>query len=224
MIKKLGNYFLTGIVITLPLAITAFVLLFLIRNIGAPVSNFALIPIMEHFDKSIPSSGLGGILVDFFSMLVAAAIVTFLGLLSQFFVPRMMIGISERIIKKIPFVGRVYKTVQQIVDTFSKQNKAVFQKVALIEFPHKGVYSMGFLTSQTEGEAAKISDEKLVNVFVPTTPNPTSGFLMVVPEKDVKYLDMTTGDAMKFIISGGAVASSSHQPADSDSPSNPPRA
>ncbi|MBR2302857.1 MAG: DUF502 domain-containing protein [Clostridia bacterium] len=181
-------------------------ILFLIRNIGAPASQFVFIPLLEFFDKSMPSSGIGKIAIDFFSMLIVFAILTFLGAISQFIIGKMMISVSEKIINKIPFVGKVYKTVKQIVDTFSKQNKAVFQKAVLIEFPRNGVYSVGFLTSQTQGEMNGNSTEKMLNVFVPTTPNPTSGFLMAVPEKDVIILDMSVGDAMKLIISGGAVA------------------
>ncbi len=205
MIKKIGNYFFTGLFIALPLAITAFLILFLIRNIGEPASDFLLKPILAQFEKSVPSTGLGGMMVDFFSMIIVVALITSLGVLSQFIATKFVISISEKAINKIPFVGVVYRTAKQIVDTFSKQNKAVFQKVALVEFPRKGVWSVGFLTSQTKGEIATISDEKLLNIFVPTTPNPTSGFLMAVPEKDVVFLEMSVGDAMKFIISGGAV-------------------
>ncbi len=206
MIKKLGNYFLTGMFIALPLAITAFLILFLIRNIGTPVSDFVLMPLLERFDKTIPTSGFGGILIDFFSMLVVVVIIAALGLLSQFIATRFLISISEKIINKIPLVGIIYRTAKQIVDTFSKQNKAVFQKVVLVEFPRKGVYSVGFMTSETQGEIASVNGEKMLNVFVPTTPNPTSGFLMAVPEKDIIFMNMSVGDAMKFIISGGAVS------------------
>ncbi len=205
MIKKIGNYFFTGLFIALPLAITAFLILFLIRNIGEPASDFLLKPVLAYFEKSVPSTGFGGMLVDFFSMIIVVALITSLGVLSQFIATKFVITISEKAINKIPFVGVVYRTAKQIVDTFSKQNKAVFQKVALVEFPRKGVWSVGFLTSQTKGEIASVSDEKLLNIFVPTTPNPTSGFLMAVPEKDVVFLEMSVGDAMKFIISGGAV-------------------
>ena len=206
MIKKIGNCFLTGIVSIIPLAATVFVIMFLINNIGAPVSKFALVPLVEHFDKSVPTYGLGGIVIDFFSMIIVFVLITLLGLLSKFIAAKMMFSLSERAINRIPFVGLVYRTVKQIVDTFSKQNKAVFQKVVVVEFPRKGAYSVGFLTSQTKGEVAKSADAKMVNIFVPTTPNPTSGFLIAVDESEVRYLDMSVGEAMKLIISGGAVS------------------
>ncbi len=205
MIKKLGNLFLTGLLMSLPLAITVFLMLFLIRNIGTPVSEFVLVPIFEQLDKTLPTEGISGIAVDFLSMIIVVIIITLLGLLSQFIGTRLLLNVSEKVINKIPFVGLVYRTVKQIVDTFSKQNKAVFQKVVLIEFPRTGVFSVGFLTSDTNGEIASKSDKEMVNIFVPTTPNPTSGFLMAVPKKDIIFLDMSVGDAMKLIISGGAV-------------------
>lgn len=205
MIKKLGNYFFTGLFITLPIAVTVFVMLFLIQNIGAPMSKFVLVPIMEYFDKTLPASGFGGIAVDTFSTVIVILIVAVLGLLSHFFVAKMMISISEQLINKIPFMGKVYKTVKQIVDTFSKQNKAVFQKAVLVEYPRKGCYSVGFLTSEATGEVAPLKDEKMYNVFVPTTPNPTGGFLLILPESEIRILKMSVGEAMKFIISGGAV-------------------
>ncbi|MBO5254666.1 MAG: DUF502 domain-containing protein [Opitutales bacterium] len=210
MLKKISNYFFTGLIIALPLVITIFLIMFLVRNIGAPASEFIIVPILEYFDKSIPSEGMRGIAVDFFSMLIVVVLVALLGLLSQFIVAKMMLTISEKVINKIPFVGLVYRTVKQIVDTFSKQNKAVFQKVVLVEFPRRGAYAVGFLTSEVGGEVADKCGSKMVNVFVPTTPNPTSGFLFAVAEDDIKYLDMSVGDAMKFIISGGAVSPNSN--------------
>ena len=149
--------------------------------------------------------GFGGIAVDTFSTVIVILIVAVLGLLSHFFVAKMMISISEQLINKIPFMGKVYKTVKQIVDTFSKQNKAVFQKAVLVEYPRKGCYSVGFLTSEATGEVAPLKDEKMYNVFVPTTPNPTGGFLLILPESEIRILKMSVGEAMKFIISGGAV-------------------
>ena len=89
--------------------------------------------------------------------------------------------------------------------SFSKQNKAVFQSVVMLEFPRAGLYAVGFVTSEAQGEIQERTGEVVVNVFVPTTPNPTSGFLIMVPKEDLTYLDMTVGDAMKLIISGGAV-------------------
>jgi len=205
MLKKLGNNLLTGIVISLPIVVTVFVFVLLIRNIGTPVSQTLILPLFAVFDKSFPDTGVGKMLLDIFSTFVVLIFITGLGVFSRFFLTKMLINLSEAAINKIPGIGTVYRTVKQIVDTFSKQNKAVFQYVVMVEFPRKGLYSIGFVTSTARGEVQARTGETVINVFVPTTPNPTSGFLIMVPESEVKRLDMTVGEAMKLVISGGAV-------------------
>lgn len=205
MLKRFGNYLLTGTLIALPLTVTLFVIIFLVRNIGTPVSQVVFVPIFRHFDTALPTSWFGGLLLDIISTFIVLCIITILGILSKFFFAKILIGISEAVINKIPGVGLVYRTVKQIVDTFSKQNKAVFQNVVMLEFPRAGLYAVGFVTSQAQGEIQSRTGEVVVNVFVPTTPNPTSGFLIMVPKESLTYLDMSVGDAMKLIISGGAV-------------------
>lgn len=205
MFKRFGNYLLTGTLIALPLTVTLFVIIFLVRNIGTPVSQIVLVPIFMHFDTTFPTSGFGGLLLDLLSTLIVLCFITILGALSKFFFAKILIGISETAINKIPGVGLVYRTVKQIVDTFSKQNKAVFECVVMLEFPRAGLYAVGFVTSEAQGEIQARTGEVVVNVFVPTTPNPTSGFLIMVPKESLTYLDMSVGDAMKLIISGGAV-------------------
>ncbi len=205
MFKKFGNYMIAGIVLALPIAITIFVFMFLIRNIGTPVTQIVLEPIFHHLDTTLPHSMFGKIMLDLFSTLVVITFVTVLGVISKFFFARWIIDITETAINKIPAVGLVYRTVKQIVDTFSKQKKAVFQSAVLVEFPRKGLYSVGFVTGTAQGEVKEKTGEDFINVFVPTTPNPTSGFLVITKEEEIKYLDMTVGEAMKLIISGGAV-------------------
>jgi uncharacterized membrane protein len=114
-------------------------------------------------------------------------------------------SIGERLLHTLPVVNTVYNSVKQIIETFSTQNRAVFQKVVLIQFPREGVYAIGFLTSSSRGEIRSQTDKPLKNIFIPTTPNPTSGFLVMFPEDQVKELEMSVGEGMKFIISGGAV-------------------
>ena len=205
MFKKLGNYLLTGAIIALPITVTVFLLAFLVRNIGTPVSQLLFAPIFNALDRSLPHSAMGIFMLDALSTLVVLLLIATLGVLSRFLFARMLIGFSESIINKIPGVGLVYRTVKQIVDTFSKQNKAVFQSVVMLEFPRAGVYAVGFVTSSAQGEIQSRTGEFVINVFVPTTPNPTSGFLIMVPKQQLTYLDMSVGDAMKLIISGGAV-------------------
>jgi len=205
MFRKLGNYFIAGVVLALPIGVTIFVFAFLIRHIGTPVSDMLFAPVFKYFDATLPESALGGALLDALATVVVMILVTILGMVSNWFFAGWIIGAFEKAINKIPGVGIVYRTVKQIVDTFSKQNRAIFQSVALVEFPRKGMYAVGFITSKAQGEVQERTGDVVVNVFVPTTPNPTSGFLIMVPENEIEYLDMSVGDAMKLIISGGAV-------------------
>lgn len=165
------------------MTVTLFVIVFLIRNIGAPVSQLLFAPIFRRFDAALPSAGLGGLALDLASTLVVLCFITLLGALSNSFSLRILIGISESAINRIPGVGLVYRTVKQIVDTFSKQNKAVFQSVVMLEFPRRGSLRRGVCHERGAGGNQERTGEVVVNVFVPTTPNPTSGFLIMVRGK-----------------------------------------
>ena len=202
MVKKLRNSFIAGIILLAPLGVTIYVVNLLRKLIGAPVSK----PIRSYLKLYVetlpnwvnPAS-------EFIAILIVVVLITLLGFLSNYFLGKLIVGTAERIIHAVPFINTVYKTVKQIVSTFSKQQKAVFQQVVIIEYPRKGVYVAGFLTSRSKGEIQSKTGKTLLNVFVPTTPNPTSGFLLMVPEDEVTPLEMSVGDGMKLIISGGAV-------------------
>ena len=142
---------------------------------------------------------------DFVATIVVVAIVTTLGFLSNYVFGKYFLSIGERAIQRIPGIGAVYNSVKQIVGTFGTQNRNLFNKVVLVEFPRKGVWIIGFLTNKMQGEAQSRAGSDCWTVFVPTTPNPTSGFLIILPRHDIVELDMTVGDGMKMIISGGAV-------------------
>jgi uncharacterized membrane protein len=117
----------------------------------------------------------------------------------------MLLNSLELLLDRVPLINSIYRSVKQIVQTFNQQKKAVFQEVVLLEYPRKKCYVLGFLTSTAMGETQDATTEHIVNVFVPTTPNPTSGFLLMLPEDDITRLDMSIADGMKLIISGGAV-------------------
>jgi len=130
---------------------------------------------------------------------------TFLGFLSNYVLGKFFINSAEKILGRVPFVSTVYRTVKQIVDTFGKENRAVFNQVVMVEYPRKGCYTIGFLTNDAAGETEAVIGRELTTVFVPTTPNPTSGFLLFVPREEVYGMDMSLGEGMKLLISGGAV-------------------
>lgn len=205
MLKSFRNSLLAGIFVALPITVTVLLLMWLVKTLGAPVTDLIFIPIFNNLNSDFLDTAFGKGVMNTISALIVVVFITLIGYLSTFFLGRLAINLSEAIIGKIPFANTIYKTVKQIVDTFSKQKKAVFQEAVLIEFPRQGVYSVGFLTGEGRGELSEKAGEELLNVFVPTTPNPTSGFLMLLKKEQVVTLDMSVSDAMKFIVSFGAV-------------------
>lgn len=205
MLKSFRNSLLAGVFVALPIAVTIFLLMWLVKTLGAPVTDLIFNPIFNNLDSTFLDTAFGKGVMNIISTLIVVVFITLIGYLSTFFLGKVAINLSEAIIAKIPLANTIYKTVKQIVDTFSKQKKAVFQAAVLIEFPREGVYSVGFLTSDGKGEVAEKMGGEILNVFVPTTPNPTSGFLMMMRKEQVVKLDMSIADAMKFIVSFGAV-------------------
>jgi len=197
--RSVRRAFLAGAIVLAPLAVTVWVFSWLIGVIGGPGRQI--------FERLLPESWFEG--NEWLWTLVAAVLallcVTVLGYLSSYVAGRFLLGQTERIMQRVPLIGAVYKTSKQIIATFSAERRAVFEKVVLIEFPRPGCYAIGFLTSREPSEMAAASGEELWNIFVPTTPNPTSGFLVLLPRRAVTELRMSIGEGMKLIISGGAV-------------------
>lgn len=202
MLARLRKSFFSGLILLAPIGITFFVFNWLVVKIGGSVKEQLLFFVPE---KLIAMPGLA-MLWNTLATLIVLLAITLLGFLSRYFIAKFLWRIGERILKNVPIVSTIYSSVKQIIDTFSSQNRAVFQKVVLVEFPRQGVRSIGFLTGETKGEAQAKTDAHLHNIFVPTTPNPTSGFLIMAPKSDIQILDMTVGQGMKLIVSGGAVA------------------
>ena len=199
--RRFRNAFLTGLLIFLPLGTTIFVLNFLLDLFKEPVTRLAtqLGLSEESFFFGLES------LLGFLGLLIGVLALTFLGFLSNYVLGKFFISSTEKILGKVPFINTVYHSVKQIVETFGKENRAVFKSVVLIEYPRPDCYVLGFLTNEASGETIEVIGKPLTNVFVPTTPNPTSGFLLMVPPKDIYPLSMSVGEGMKMLISGGAV-------------------
>lgn len=221
MLRSLRNAFVSGLLLLAPVGVTIFVVNFLIQKIGAPTRQlfFFFIPTKQSTYVWIEYALYVGAVV------IVMVLITLLGWLSQRLIGRVLVNLFERLVDNVPVVRGVYNTVKQIRDTFVQQEKAVFQKSVLLEYPRKGIWVLGFLTGEGKGEIQARTEADLLNVFVPTTPNPTSGFLLMVPREEVHELDMSIADAMKLIISGGAVAPPwkrnqipVHQPVESPAP------
>jgi len=207
--KSIRGAFLAGLIALSPILVTAFVLNWLVDKIGGNFRDFFLFFVPRGLldGEGVPA-GYRGLVVFGWNLVataVALAQITLLGFLTRYVAARFMFSQTERLMERVPLIGAIYHSVKQIVETFSSQNRAVFQKVVLVQFPRPGMWAIGFLTNCTRGEAQARTSAELWNVFVPTTPNPTSGFLVMVPRTDLIELDMSIGEAMKCIVSGGAV-------------------
>ncbi|SJZ96223.1 DUF502 domain-containing protein [Selenihalanaerobacter shriftii] len=191
MLKNLRNYLITGIIILLPLIVT----IYIVTNIFSAVDG-VLRPVVELIiGRSI--YGLG--------FMLTLGVILGVGAIGTNVLGKRLIDYGEKILTKIPLVRNIYLTVQQLINALFLKNKTAFRKVVMIEYPRKGIYQVGFLTSQGMGEIQSNTDEEVINIFIPTTPNPTSGMLILVPKEDVTYLDMTVEEGLKLIISGGTV-------------------
>ncbi len=197
-ISSFRNAFFSGLLLLAPLAVTLMVFFWLIEAVGGRVRPL--------YDRFLPES-LADIpyMWDILATGIVFILITGLGFLSRYFLGKYLLGVGERFLETIPGVNSVYGSVKQIVQTFSSQNRNLFTKVVLIQFPRPGMYAIAFLTNKTQGEPQVKTTEEVWTLFVPTTPNPTSGFLIMVPKSEIVELDMSVGDGMKFVISGGAV-------------------
>ena len=190
LVARLRNYFFTGVVVLVPLGFTLYLTLFLI-SISSKLVPKDLNP-NSYLPFSIP--GL--------EILLSIIFITFIGGLSLSFIGKKFLQLINDILKKIPFLRTIYSAIGQMTETFTQTNKKK-KSVVLIEYPRKGSWAVGFATKENKGEINKKTNKKLVNVFVPTTPNPTSGFLLMFPKDELIYLDMSFEEASKFIVSAG---------------------
>lgn len=195
---KLKAYFFTGILVTAPVMITFFVAYKLIVFVDVSVNK--LLPPQFALNNYLPFTipGLGIII------LVVALILV--GMFAAGFLGRFFLRLGEWIVYKVPFISSVYSLLKQIFETFLSSKSDAFKKVVLLEYPRKGIWILGFVSTDTEGEVKDIVKKDMMNVFIPTTPNPTSGFLIFVPREDVVELEMSVEDGIKFVISGGIVS------------------
>ena len=187
---KIRNYFITGVVVLIPIGFT----LYLSKILIGISSN--LIPKNLNPNHYLPFD-IPGI-----EILISIILITIVGGLSLSFFGRRILKLIDDLFKRIPFLRTVYSAVVQMTETFSKKNDDS-KSVVLIEYPRKDVWAVGFATKENKGEMADIVNKRLINVFIPTTPNPTSGFLLMFPIEDVIYLNMTFEEASKFIVSAG---------------------
>jgi len=189
ILASLRNYFIAGVVVLIPIGITIYLTLFLI-SISAKILPKEINP-NHYLPYNIP--GL--------EILISLILITLIGGLSLSFIGRWFLNAFNRILKKIPVLRTIYSAITQMTETFTKTEGK--KSVVLVEYPRKGTWAVGFATKETKGEIKNKTKLELINVFVPTTPNPTSGFLLMFQKSEVIYLDLTFEEASKFIVSAG---------------------
>ena len=187
---RIRNYFIAGVVVLIPIGITVYLTIFLI-SISTKILPKEINP-NHYLPYNIPGV----------EILTAVLLITLIGWLSVSFLGKKLLNLFNNILKKIPILRTIYSAIVQMTETFTNKDEDK-KNVVLVEYPRKGSWAVGFATKKNSGEITKKTNRKLINVFVPTTPNPTSGFLLMFPEDEVIYLDLSFEEASKFIVSAG---------------------
>ena len=190
LFARIRNNFIAGIVVLIPIGITLYITLFFIRISGN------IIPREINPNNYLPFN-IPGV-----EILIALFFITFIGWLSLSFLGKKIFEFLNNILKKIPILRTIYSAIGQMTESFTKTDNNQ-KSVVLLEYPRKGIWAVGFATKENKGLIQKKINEELINVFVPTTPNPTSGFVLMVPKKELIYLDISFEQASKFIVSAG---------------------
>jgi uncharacterized membrane protein len=189
---RLRAYFFAGILVAAPISITFYLAWQFVRFVDAQVSPI-IPPAWNPQNWGVPGFGLVMVVVG----------LTLIGALTAGFAGRVFVRLSEAVLERMPVIRSIYSAVKQVFETVLAQKTNAFREVVLLEYPRKGIWTLGFITGTTNGEVRAAFDDEMVNVFVPTTPNPTSGFLLFVPRSDVRVLSMTVEDGIKMVVSTG---------------------
>ena len=189
----LRNYFITGVVVLIPIGFTLY-----LSKILIGISS-KIIPENINPNNYLPFA-IPGI-----EIIISIAFITIVGGLSLSFLGKRILKLIDDLFKRIPVLRTIYSAIVQMTETFSNKDDNDKKSVVLVEYPRKGVWAVGFATKENKGEMAEKTNKKLINVFVPTTPNPTSGFLLFIPKDDIVELDMSVEDAIKLVVSAGMV-------------------
>lgn len=204
---KIRKIFFAGVLVTLPLALTIFLVQFFFVSLDAqlsPVVTKLLLKLHVPIDPDYRVPGLG---------LVAIVIIILMaGLFTRNIIGRKLVDFGEGLLVKIPIFKNIYVGAKQVIETFGSARTGAFRRVVMIEYPRHGIYSLAFVTNERQGEIEKLIDRDMVSVFLPTTPNPTSGYFLMLPKEDVVELGMSVEDGIKMVISGGMVTPANQKP------------
>ena len=201
---RIRGYFLAGVLVTAPLGITGYLAWVIVGFIDHSITP--LVPEQYNPETYLPFSlpGLG--------VLILILVLTLIGALTAGLLGRWLVHTGERILNRMPVIRSFYSATKQIFQTVLAQKSNAFREAVLVEYPRRGIWAIAFITGTTQGEVQNLTEQETVNIFLPTTPNPTSGFLLFVPKEDVVPLDMNVEDAIKMVISGGIVTPPDNRP------------
>lgn len=199
MMARIRKYFLTGLLVLAPIGLTGFIIVWLFNFVDDILDDAVTWIVKKGFglqgDLSIPGLGVVGVFI----------LILVTGMLARNYFGGQLLKLGDLILNSIPIVNKVYTSSQQIFSVFLSEKREVFRQTVLFEYPRRGIYCIGFLTRPVGGVVRENIQEDAVSIFVPTTPNPTSGFLLFVPRSDIVELNLSIEDALKIIVSGGSV-------------------
>lgn len=193
------KYFFTGLVIILPFILTLYIIWFIFKLVGRFFT-----PFFTTLFETIVAIKIPGVLITIISAFVTLFLIWLVGVFASNFIGKKLLHWAESILLKIPMARGLYDAIRKLTKVFFMDTRT-FQRVILIEYPRKGIYSVAFITSESKGEVQELTKEDVVNVFIPSTPNPTTGYYLLVPKSDIIPLQMAVDDAVKVIISGGII-------------------
>ncbi|MGB2705284.1 MAG: DUF502 domain-containing protein [Candidatus Omnitrophota bacterium] len=203
MFTKVRNYFITGVALIFPIAITIIIIRFLVIKINSYILNPLVKTLTLNPYLTEHSIYIAKVLV----FIIVILLISLIGWAANIIFLRKLFGFGEKIFLKVPMIGKIYSVTKEIGSAFLGQEKAFFKKVVLIEYPRKGIYSIAFMTGEGVDTIRDATGKELVSVFVATTPNPTSGIYLLIPKDEVKILDMTVEEGLKLVVSSGAIVS-----------------
>jgi uncharacterized membrane protein len=194
---RIWRYFLSGVFVSAPLGVTLYIVWAVVTTIDEKVKH--LLPGKSYISQFLPYEIPG------WGLIIGFIVFTLIGAFTAGFIGRYFLRIGDSLLHRTPVVRGLYSAIKQIVEAVFKRDKTSFREVVLVEYPRKGMWALGFVTSETKGEVQEITQNGVVNVFIPTTPNPTSGFLLFVPRDELKTLKMSVEEGIKMVVSLGII-------------------
>lgn len=194
---RIRGYLFAGILVTAPISLTIYLTYLFLNFIDSNVAK--ILP------QDLYAAVYGGTMIPGVGLLIALTFFIVIGWLATNFLGRMFINASEYLVDRMPVIRTLYGALKQIFETVMASKSNAFREVVMLEYPRQGIWSLGFVTGVTEGEVQQLTVDEVINVFVPTTPNPTSGFLLFVPKSDLRYLEMSVEDGIKMVVTAGII-------------------